>query len=216
MRAVLALGGRGKQRLRQPRPSCSPRAAECRRPSPWPRIPSSPNRPGSRAPHIPPETSAPASPASSGLPTGPHRAAARQGTRDLGGDQMIGNQILDSRSNQNSEICVRILPLPGIPVASTWSKAEMRSVATSSKCVVHGIEIAHFAAAKQRSCAQICCQQSCHGRASSGGTESPIVERERVCQSPCRCAKMPTAIWSGAADEQRRFAAMPQIPNFRT
>ena len=42
-------------------------------------------------------------------------------------------------SNQKLEIWVRILPLSGMGVGSTWSNAEMRSHATMMRCSSLGL-----------------------------------------------------------------------------
>ena len=136
VRAVLALGRRREQRLRQPRSILQARrAAGCRRPFRSPGIPSSPSRQDIRAQRTRRETSARASPASTGPQADPRRAAARPGNRRRprrsGGSARCRQEV-----EPEERIWVRILPLPGMPVPSTWSNAEMRSVATSSKSIV--------------------------------------------------------------------------------
>ena len=56
-----------------------------------------------------------------------------------------------SVSNQNSESCVSTRPLSGIGVGSTTSKADRRSVATSSRSLADLVEVAHLAAGKKLS-----------------------------------------------------------------
>ena len=232
----LGLGGRREDRLGQPRAVDQPgRQRDRRTPRRSRRYSTSPSRSGSRGPRTRPAASR-----SRRHSHRPARANSAPGRRRVA-TRWFGTTSA-SCSNHHSDSCGEDLrPCPGSAVGSTWSKAEIRSVATSSSrpspVVVELADLARVQVLQRRSGQArrhaSCCQpvehaaeplrRSAPGRQTSSSRASSSalarvggVLAQRLPERRARSPRSPSPrAWTSAYASSRDMPALDQLQQHR-
>ncbi len=91
----------------------------------------------------------------------------------------------ESRSNQKSEICVRIFTFAGYASGQHVIEGRDAICGDKQKIIANGVEVAHFTASNQRNRAKIRCKECSHRRAFQREIKRLIFEAR---MGRCQCS----------------------------